>query len=55
MGGIKPIPAPVKPAVVVQELPQTGPSDDNSYMTLLGLAASAATYGAVLLLQRRNA
>lgn len=55
MGGIKPIPAPVKPAVAVQELPQTGPSDDNSYMTLLGLAASAATYGAVLLLQRRNA
>ena len=45
--------APAKTAVA-QELPHTG-ANDNSYMTLFGLVASLATYGAVLSLQRRNA
>lgn len=36
------------------ELPHTGPSDNNSAMTILGLVASLVTYGAVLALQRRS-
>ena len=47
MGGIKPA------APAVQELPRTG--SDTSYLTILGVAASLATYGAVLILQRRHA
>ncbi len=46
-------PPPQVQQVQVQELPKTGPGD-NSYLTVLGLVASFATYGAVLSLQRRN-
>lgn len=53
VGNVKP-PVVTTTAPVAQELPHTG-ANDNSYLTLFGLVASLATYGAVLLLQRRNA
>lgn len=57
MGGEKPVtpilPAPVKPAVAVQELPQTGAADMPNLLWT-GLGVAVAVYGATYFAQRKQ-
>lgn len=57
MGGEKPVtpilPAPVKPAVAVQELPQTGAADTPNLLWT-GLGVAVAVYGATYFAQRKQ-